>query len=392
MTNNLFIGFGSFIIMSAMFALGVGNKEKTALPEKNDFISNPSGFEIRKGVNISHWLSQTNEWSVKEKFFTEEDVKLIKSFGFDHIRLPVDEQELWNEDGSIIPAALQHVKNCLAWCAESGLRTVIDLHILRAHHFNARNNEGKITLWSDTSAQNNFMKLWENLSEYLKDYPNNMVAYELMNEPVAPDHEQWNNLIERAVKIIRAREPDRVIIFGSNRWQKPFTFPYLKIPKGDKNIILSFHTYHPYFVTHYKAPWSAAKFYNGPVQYPGQCITDADYRKYVDTTNQPLVSRLEEEKARDYFDKAKLQKIVQDAVDKAKEAGLQLYCNEFGCLPNVSREMRLKYYRDISDVFRENDIAFANWDYKGNFSIVEWDRENLKNLKPDTELISILTK
>jgi endoglucanase len=54
--------------------------------------------------------------------------------------------------------------------------------------------------------------------------------------------------------------------------------------------------------------------------------------------------------------------------------------------------MRLKYYRDISDVFRENNIAFANWDYKGNFSIVEWDRENLKNLKPDTELISILTK
>jgi endoglucanase len=153
MTNNLFIGFGSFIIISAVLLLGVGNKEKTDLPEKNDYISNPSGFEIRRGVNISHWLSQTNEWSVKEKFFTEEDVKLIKSFGFDHIRLPVDEQELWNEDGSVIPAALQYVKNCLTWCAESGLRTVIDLHILRAHHFNARNNEGKITLWSDTSAE-----------------------------------------------------------------------------------------------------------------------------------------------------------------------------------------------------------------------------------------------
>jgi len=379
-------------VLFILFAFALMGSGKQNKDNKVNFIANPSGFEIHRGVNISHWLSQTNEWSVKDKFFTREDVKLIKSFGFDHIRLPIDEQELWNEDGSVNQATLQHVKNCLAWCRESGLRTVIDLHILRSHHFNARNNEGKITLWSDTAAQNNFIKLWENLSVCLKDYPNNMVAYELMNEPVAPDHEQWNVLISRAIKIIREKEPDRVIIFGSNRWQKPFTFPYLKIPKGDKNIILSFHTYHPYFVTHYKAPWSAAKFYNGPVQYPGQCITEADYKKYVDTANKPLVSRLEEEKALEFYDKEKLQKIVQDAINKAKEAGLQLYCNEFGCLPNVSRETRLKYYQDITDVFRKNNIVYANWDYKGNFSIVEWDRDNLKNSKPDYELINILTK
>jgi len=166
------------------------------------FVSNPSRFEIRKGVNLSHWLSQTTEWSMKDKFITQADIELIKSFGFDHIRLPIDEQELWHEDGTVIVETLQYVKNCLNWCAESDLRTVIDLHILRSHHFNARNNEGKMTLWAETSAQNNFIKLWENLSEYLKDYPNNMVAYEIMNEPVAPDHEQWNELVARAVKAL----------------------------------------------------------------------------------------------------------------------------------------------------------------------------------------------
>ncbi len=392
MENKIIAGLFSILIILTMLSPCNKKEEKATQSVKPNYLPNPAGFEIRKGVNLSHWLSQTTQWSPKDKFITREDIKLIKSFGFDHIRLPIDEQELWNEDGTVIKETLQHVKNCLAWCAEFDLRTVIDLHILRSHHFNARNYEGKMTLWADTSAQNNFIRLWENLSEYLQDYPDNMVAYEIMNEPVAPDHEQWNELIVRAMKIIRKKEPNRVIIFGSNRWQKPFTFPYLKVPEGDKNIILSFHTYHPYFVTHYQAHWSPAQFYHGPINYPGQCIPDSAFEKYVDKTNERLMARLEEEKARDIYNKEKLQQIVQDAIDKAKEVGLQLYCNEFGCLPTIPRETRLKYYQDITDVFRENSIAYANWDYKGNFRIVEWDTKNLKNLEPDFELIKILTK
>jgi len=386
------------LVIIAMFSYGrksgrgnYSNKDSVQ-SDTLKYISNPSGFIIRKGVNLSHWMSQTREWSPKDKFITREDIKLIQGFGFDHVRIPIDEEELWDENGEVIEQSLKYVKSCLSWCTEFGLRTVIDLHILRSHHFNARNNEGEMTLWSDTVAQNNLMKLWENLSEYLRDYPNDMVAYEIMNEPVAPDHEQWNRLIARAVKIIREKEPERVIIIGSNMWQKPYTFPYLKVPENDRNIILSVHTYHPYFLTHYKAYWSPAKNYHGPVQYPGQCIPDSAFEKYVDKTNESLMSRLDEEKARDVYNKDKLQSILQDAIDKAKELGLQLYCNEFGCLPSIQEETRLKYYQDITDIFRENCIAYANWDYKGDFRIVEWDRKKLKNLEPNIQLINILTK
>jgi endoglucanase len=356
------------------------------------FIANPSGFEIYRGINISHWLSQTGPWAPRKTFFTKADVKLIDSLGFDHIRLPIDEEILWHEDGTINEESFQDVKNCLDWCAEYGLRVVIDLHILRSHHFNARNNEGKMTLWADTAAQNNFIRLWENLSQFLKEYSNDMVAYELMNEPVAPDNEQWNVLIHRAIEVIREKEPNRVIIFGSNRWQKPFTFPYLKIPQNDKNIILSFHTYHPYFVTHHKAFWSPARFYEGPVNYPGQCIPDSAWAKYVDTTNVPLMSRLKEENARGFYNKDTLLKIIKPAIDKAKAYGLQLYCNEFGSLPTISEDMRLRYYQDVTDNFRENDIVWANWDYKGNFGIVKWDSENEKTSEPNLKLVKILTE
>ncbi len=376
------------VIISSVIIAFKGNEPNTV---NKKFIENPADFRIQKGVNISHWMSQCADWAERDNFFTKEDVVKLRSYGFDHIRLPIDEEELWDETGKVKEDALKYLNSCIKWCLEENMRIIVDLHILRSHHFNARNNEGKITLWTDTVAQNNFIQLWRNLSAYLKKYPVSMLAYEPMNEPVAPEHEQWNKLLGKAIKEIRKLEPNRTIIVGSNRWQKPHTFPFLDVPANDRNIILSVHTYHPYFVTHYQAFWSAAKDYKGPVKYPGQCITQEDYKKYVDTTNIPLVSRLKEEKALETYNYEKLVEIMLPAIKRAKELNLQLYCNEFGCLPNIDRETRLRYYKDIVKVFNDNNIAYANWDYKGNFSIVDYDREKHKTIKADYELIKILT-
>jgi len=380
------------IWLTVFYSLKPSDQSNAVLKPKIHFITNPSGFIIHRGVNISHWLSQSGDWSRNDKFFNESDVIKIKSFGFDHIRLPIDEEVIWKEDGSINETNFADLRNCLIWCVKHEMSVIVDLHILRSHHFNARNNEGKMTLWTDTAAQNHFIVLWDTLSGRLHSFPLNRVAYEMMNEPVAPEHEMWNVLINNAIKHIRKLEPKRVLLMGSNRWQKPFSFPFLKVPQGDKNIILTFHTYHPYFVTHYGANWSAIKDYKGPVHYPGQCMTKADYNKYVDTTNKALVDRINEEKAFDVYNKDEFQKIIQPAIDKAKQMGLQLYCSEFGSLPFVDRKTRLSYYQDITDVFRQNDIVWANWDYKGNFSIVGFDHDKQQTLDADKELISILVK
>ena len=53
-------------------------------------------------MNIAHWLSQVFGWSPRATFFTEEDVKLIKNLGFDHIRMPIDEEQMWTEEGEKI--------------------------------------------------------------------------------------------------------------------------------------------------------------------------------------------------------------------------------------------------------------------------------------------------
>ena len=59
---------------------------------------NPSGFIIHRGVNLSHWLSQDFGWVPKYKLITENDIRFIDSIGYDHVRIPIDEMEMWDEE------------------------------------------------------------------------------------------------------------------------------------------------------------------------------------------------------------------------------------------------------------------------------------------------------
>jgi len=349
-----------------------------------------SGFELKRGVNLSHWLSQNFGWSPRASFITEKDIEFIASVGYDHVRIPIDEAEMWNADGKPSAESFAYLTRCLDWCAKYHLRAVVDLHILRSHHFNADNEGGKITLWTDPAAQDNFIRLWADISSRLKGYPVSRVAYELMNEPVAPDPEDWNKLIAKAVKAIRRLEPDRVLVIGANRWQTPDNFPFLKIPPNDPNIILSFHTYAPLFFTHHLADWTSFKDFKGPVHYPGRVVAEADYPKSVDGRNADFMARMQE--ARQVFNKQKLAELMLPAIQKAKELKLQLYCGEFGCLPHVERADRLKYYDDIVSVFEENGIAWCNWEYKGDFGILTFDFARKVSLSPDTGLIDVLMR
>ncbi|HOI54381.1 MAG TPA: hypothetical protein PLP01_03960 [Phycisphaerae bacterium] len=56
-----------------------------------------------------------------------------------------------------------------------------------------------------------------------------------------------------------------------------------------------------------------------------------------------------------------------------KKTSRPLYCGEFGCRLVPPEPARGRWYRDIVSVFGELDIAFANWDYRGGFGLVDAD-------------------
>ncbi len=317
-------------------------------------------FAVRRGTNISHWLSQSNRRGAeRQRWFTREDVGFLAKAGFDHLRIPIDEEQMWDESGRAEQEAFELLDHALDWCAENQLRVIVDLHILRSHHFNSKERP----LWTKPEAQERFFQCWRDLSDRLHQRPNDLVAYELMNEPVADDPEDWNKLVGKAVAVIRAKEPHRTIVIGSNRWQSVDTFDRLKVPENDQNILLSFHFYEPFLLTHHQASWTSIGKYAGPVHYPGATVTQADLAEASPEIRREISSGSKE------WNRAIIESKLAKPLALAKRTGLPLYCGEWGCLDTVPREDRLHWYADMVSVLSENGIGWATWDYKGGFGL-----------------------
>ena len=286
----------------------------TTKSEKNNEVNN---FTIQRGTNLSHWLSQSEERGEQRlKHIQEDDFARLDSLGFDFVRIPIDEVQFWDENGEKLPEAWDLLTFALDQCGKHHLRAIVDLHIIRSHYFNAVNegNNSANTLFTSEKAQQDLINMWYQLSDALKGYSNDSVAYEFMNEPVADDHEQWNQLIVKVHEALRELEPQRTLVIGSNLWQGYETMKYLKVPEGDKNIILSFHYYNPMILTHYGAWWTPIGRYTGKVNYPGILVSEEDYEAASDSMKQLLKPYLTQE--------WNIDKIRADFKDAIEVAGL----------------------------------------------------------------------
>ena len=86
------------------------------------------------------------------------------------------------------------------------------------------------------------------------------------------------------------------------------------------------------------------------------------------------------------WNKEVIEQNLMKAINVADSLGVQLYCGEFGAYPYyVDKEIRLKWYDDITSIFRAHNIGNAHWCYKGDFPIVNADGS-------PNELPAILTK
>jgi endoglucanase len=342
-------------------------------------LKTPNGFAIRRGLNASHWLSQTDRRGPeREQYIQARDFRKIAEMGFDHIRLPVDEEQLWDDEGNRQEAAWKLLHQAIRWSFENRLRVIVDLHVLRSHHFNIAASR---TLWEDESAQEKFIQFWHQLSAELRQYPDNRLAYEPLNEAVSENPENWNTLINWVISEIRTLEPERTIIMGSNNWQTVGTFKDLKVPPDDKNIMLSFHYYEPMLLTHYRAGWTDIKDLKVPVHYPGLAV-DTSQTKALSEEELRLIRRHNHVSNRETLE----QDILQ-AVEVAEKFKLPLYCGEFGCYPTTPVSARQAWYSDMIAIFDKHHIAWAHWNYKNDFPVVD-----AGTLEPIGDLVSILVK
>ena len=370
----------SYLAFVAVMILAV-----TACSQKEEGTTN--NFRIKRGTNVSHWLSQNNEdrGEARRLHIQEDDFARLDSLGFDFVRLPIDEVQFWDEEGNKLPEAWELMTNAINWAEKHHLRTIVDLHIIRSHYFNAVNEGGgnANTLFTSEKAQQDLINMWYQLSDVLKGYSVDSVAYEFMNEPVAEDHEQWNQLIAKVHKALREREPQRTLVIGSNMWQSYGTIKYLQVPENDKNIILSFHYYNPMILTHYGAWWTPIGKYTGKVNYPGVLVSKEDY----DAASDSVKAVIDENKfTTEEWNIDRIRADFKDAIEAAKKYNLQLFCGEWGVYEPVDRELAYKWTKDMLTVFDEFNIAWTTWCYDADFGF--WDQK--KHDFKDKGLVDLL--
>ncbi len=337
-------------------------------------------MELKRGINIGGYLSQCNhEKEHYESFFVEEDVRQIRDFGFDHIRLPFDYSVVQDENGESIPEGIELLRKNVLLGQKYGLNVILDLHKASGYDFNFAGDASKNNLFSSEALVQKFLLLWKMIASEFGTYKH--VIFELLNEVVETENaDAWNRLIQRAIAEIRPIAPRTPIIYGGIVWNSAGTLKLLD-PPSTNDIIYTFHFYEPLLFTHQKAPWV----------------------EYIPMDDVPYPDTMENFRARSeilgikgdavMMSKAKtmgpefIREMVSEATKAAEKAGVPLYCGEFGVIDQAPVEDTLRWFEDVMTVFSENKIAHAMWTYKEkDFGLIGSHYEPIRE-----RLISALT-
>lgn len=334
-----------------------------------------------KGINLGGWLSQSSlEQSRLDNFITKQDIMKIKTFGVDHVRLPIDFELVEDERGNVREGGYRYIDNCISWCLENKLNLVLDLHKTAGYVFD--DSAYSSDFFDNEALQNRFINLWVRLAERYGKYHKN-VAFELLNEVVNPEAAgKWNTIAARAISKIREIAPDTWILVGGTRNNSIVSLKELA-PPADQKIVFNFHCYEPLIFTHQGAYWVDGMPQDYRMEYPvtvQNCIDET--KSLIDESFAYPIKDFADMMCGTQF----FHSFFEEAVRIAETFDVPLYCGEYGVIDRTKPQALLRWFQDIHAVFEEYGIARAVWTYKEmDFGITdehysEVFQEILKNL------------
>ncbi len=338
-------------------------------------------MDLIRGINIGGYLSQCHHSEEHyDTFFEEKNVRQIKAWGFDHIRLPFDYEVLEDEDGQTRTEGYSRLQRVCEWCRNYDLRLILDLHKAHGYDFNDAGDTARNSLFTDEENCKRFVSLWERIAMAFGSYEH--VAFELLNEVVEEENaDGWNELIRQTVTVIRAITKNTTIIYGGIRWNSADALALLDPPVSD-NIMYTFHFYEPLIFTHQKAHWVENIVMDRDIPYPD---TMENYRSAsgpMGVKGAPLCQAKSTQMGPNF-----IREMTKDAVDVARSSGIKLYCGEFGVIDQAPLPDTVRWFADVIAVLRENNIGYAVWTYKQkDFGISDSHYELIRE-----ELLDILT-
>jgi aryl-phospho-beta-D-glucosidase BglC (GH1 family) len=333
------------------------------------------------GVNLGGFYSQVKDDKFLDEhldtFITADDLKRIRNWGFNSVRLPVDHFFFETSPFRYDESRLARIDATASRAEKAGLKLVLDLHKAPGHSFDFKERFTN-DIW-DTKSENRkrFLAIWEMLGKRYSTREN--MIFELLNEPVAPDASDCNVLYGEAIGAIRSRDRNHEIMLESNLWGTCSQFANLK-KFDDTKIIYSFHFYEPVLITHQFAPWMSYvvhDIYKKAVKYPGRPEGLQGVIDKIGEKDDRMAEVLRENDK--YWDINGLEKLFKPVLDFKEKYNVPLYCGEFGAVVLADKETRVNWTNDLMTLIKKYGISFAYWSYKNmDFGVID-DTEQYKD-------------
>jgi endoglucanase len=309
-----------------------------------------------RGINLGNDLDapHAGAWGVTLR---DDHFAMAAAAGLDHVRLPVrfsahaDHTAPYRVD----PQFFARVD----WAIEQALGRRLSI-IVDLHHFEE--------LMKDPEGQSErFLGIWKQIAERYQQKPP-AVAFELLNEPSAKlDSAKLNPLMARAIGIVRARNPTRLVLVDSYFWANAEYLHQLVLPE-DPNVIPSFHMYQPILFTHQGAEWMEPEFQTRGVVFPGPPATPI----------KPVPAAQATPWTRSWFDGYSRLPLDQNPsgpstvfshFEKAEayvaRTKKRMYLGEFGAIDNADARSRVSYIRLVREEAERHGFGWAYWDDGG---------------------------
>ena len=323
----------------------------------------------QKGVNLGGWLSQGKlTLDHIATFIKEDDVRRIKDMGCDHLRLPVDFENIYDEkqkkDNEI---GYKYIDICIEWCKKYGLNVVLDLHKAPGYVFD--NLEYSSGFFDNEELCKLFLDIWDRLSKRYAKY-SEMMMFEMLNEVTDFNvSDSWNKLALRCIKAIRRNAPNVKILYGGVGYSAVTAVKLLPKPY-DENIVFNIHCYEPMAFSHQGAYWVDKMPLDFRMKYP---VEEEKYKMIASIC--PPVSNGTlggSENALKLLKDNFFINLFKEAVECAEKYNVPLYCGEYGVIDRADTASTLRWLKDINAAFEHYNIGRAIWSYKKmDFGIID---------------------
>jgi endoglucanase len=355
-----------FLLLICCIALSCAAAQTANAPDAGASLAFARAKHLQHGINASEWFAQVYDKRgyTHEHFLawtTAEDIVLIKSMGFDHVRLSVNPQPMFNErEPNKLPAEyIGYLDTAVKMILDHGLAVVIDLH---------PESDLKARLTKDDDFVEQFADFWRALAQHYSTWDADRVFFEVLNEPEFSDRYRWIGVQARLAAAIREGAPAHTIIAAGARWSNDDELLFQE-PLHDANVIYNFHFYEPHIFTHQGANWGAYYWHwlRG-LAYPStmESAERAAALELDDVNRLPVIRY-----GLDHWDASRMDAEMKEAARWANRRGVPLVCNEFGVYrAYADPQSRYAWIHDARTAFEKNGIGWTMWDYSGSFGVV----------------------